>query len=161
MSDQDFRFEDESKSDAKKAPKKATKSTASNAVQAQEFNSNGLEVTITIAALIAVVALLVGLIGGIFIGKSLTPPETVIETPSGSGMGNMGTGGMGGTSGSGTSGSGTTGSGTTGTSGTGTTPEAPVLTDDQVQQGESGMPAGHPAVGGETTTDDTKTDDKK
>lgn len=144
MSDQDFRFEDESKSVAKKAPKKAAKSTASKAVPAQAFDSNGLEVTITIAALIAVVALLVGLIGGIFIGKSLTPPEIVIETPSGSGMGSMGGMDLGGTSGSGTSGS-TSGSGT---SGSGTTPEAPVLTDDQVEQGQSGMPAGHPAVGG-------------
>lgn len=144
MSDQDFFFDDEpeakkpsAKEGEKKAagqkPKQGQKSAApakngakkpvqkAKVQEVEATEAEGLTFTLSIVILIAIVALLVGLIGGVLIGKSLTPG--VVYTQEDLGTGTTAPQGMG---------------GTMGTGGT-----APTLSDEQLQ---GGMPAGHPTV---------------
>lgn len=138
MSDNDFFFEDDQKAEpapkAKPAGASAKKPAPSGAVTKKPAPKSSARpvaprgemveqqsVTITIAVLIAVVALLVGMIVGMFIGRAMVP-EVVSNptTPTGTPMG------------------GTMGSGS-----------APVLTDEQIEQG---MPEGHPDPASTETT---------
>lgn len=154
MSDQDFDFGDAPKAEPKKktsAPKADSK-TSAKASAPVAVSAGGFEMTYTITALIAVVTLLVGLIGGIFIGKSITPATITYEAQGDSGTQSMQEM-MGGEE--------------SGGAGTDIAPgSAPVLTDEQLQQGQGGMPAGHPPVGGDDAAaedkpaDEKKTDDK-
>jgi len=135
MSDQDFFFDDDqveevvdkaeiqARKDAKKADKKARENKQASV---DDSEVSGLTITATICGLIALIALLVGIIGGIFIGRALVP-----SAPASSNI-QTGTGGMGGMGGG----------------------NAPVLTDEQMQQG---MPAGHPSIDQMDTTDDGAT----
>lgn len=146
MSDQDFDFGDAPKAESKKktsAPKTGSKTTAK--ASAPVASTGGFEMTYTITALIAVVTLLVGLIGGIFIGKSITPATITYEAQGDSGTQTMQEM-MGGDEAEG--------------SGTDIAPgSAPELTEEQVQQGQTGMPAGHPPVG-EGAAEDKPAEDK-
>lgn len=130
MSDQDFFFDDEvtEAPKAAKAPKQAKPAVkpaqpakaAKTAVVVEE--SEGLVFGLAVVVLVAIVALLIGVIGGIFIGKGLAPAADFGTPEAGtSGMGSMG--GMGGGN-------------------------APTLTDEQMQ---GGMPSGHPPVDGAGT----------
>lgn len=140
MSDQDFFFDDETeaaKPVKKEAPKKGTgtkqgqkssaptKGGAAKPVQKAKAptvdvaESDGPVFTLSIVILIAIIALLAGLIGGVLIGKSLAPGVVYTQED----LGGSAPAGMGGGMGSG-----------------GT---APTLSDEELQ---GGMPAGHPTV---------------
>lgn len=128
MSDQDFFFDDEVVEEPKKeaakkkaATNKPAKKASAPAKQApqpvQVVSAEGMTFGVGVVALIAIVALLFGVIIGIFIGRSLVPDANFAgtgtqqtQTP---GMGGMGSG------------------------------NAPQLSDEQIQQG---MPEGHPQV---------------
>lgn len=147
MSDQDFDFGDAPKAESKKktsAPKADSKANAK--ASAPAVSTGGFEMTYTITALIAVVTLLVGLIGGIFIGKSITPATITYEAQGDSGTQTMQEM-MGGDEAEGAGGEIAPGS-------------APALTEEQVQQGQTGMPAGHPDVSGGAGAEDKPAEDK-
>ena len=86
--------------------------------------SAGFEFTPTVVVLVAIITLLIGFLLGLFAANWLlpdvntSPPQQVAPQQGGGGMGQMG-GGMGGE-------------------------EAPILTDDQMMEGQ--MPAGHPQI---------------
>ena len=121
MSDQDFFFEDDAVAEPAKGSDKVEKSKkadkpAKATAPVPSGAEDGIAITMTVVVLVAIIALLVGVIGGIFIGRSLAPTTSSSSTGStgGSGMGGMGGGSM-----------------------------APELTDDMMNQG---MPEGHPDI---------------
>lgn len=139
MSDQDFFFDDEPEtktaskkgaaqkggtakakpSQAKNAPARTGGSKPAPKGKAQEAVVDGeTSFTLSVVILIAIIALLVGLIGGVLIGKSLSPGVVYTQEDTGTaapgGMGGMGSGGT-----------------------------APTLSDEQIQ---GGMPSGHPPL---------------
>lgn len=92
MSDQDFFFdEDEATPATKGAPKMAPKAAAKGASPAKpaaapvEPSSGGSffdqSLTMTVAALLMVIALLVGVIIGFFLGGAMTPSAAASGTP--------------------------------------------------------------------------------
>jgi len=98
VSDQDFFFDEDEKPAAKAPAKKASGSTspakpAGKASASAAPASTAATVTMTIAVLIGVIGILIGAIGGIFIGRSLasttvaTPPAATAPAATGTGTG--------------------------------------------------------------------------
>jgi len=129
VSDQDFFFEEDEQPKAAKKSDTPKKGGSARPAQAEVAAAPAQGVTMTVAALIGVIALLLGAIGGIFIGRGMAAP-TVATTPAV----------------------------TAPAAGAGGSTTAPQLTEDQMQGGElpAGHPdigsMGGGAAGGSTET---------